>query len=78
MRAAPELLDAPTIVGGCAWLRGGGGWSRRSHISHPSRPKYMKMAQKQTVSPSLIDLKNAESAVFCLKVLNKIYSQDVF
>jgi hypothetical protein len=28
--------------------------------------------------PSLIDFKNAENAIFYLKVLNKIYSQDVF
>jgi hypothetical protein len=35
----PKLLGAPTISGGSARSRGGGGGGHRSQISLPSRPK---------------------------------------
>jgi hypothetical protein len=50
VRAAPELLGAPTTGGGSAWPGGDGGESHRSQISLPSRTKYMKTAKKQAVS----------------------------
>jgi hypothetical protein len=43
--AAPELLGAPTIGGGSARSRGGGGGDHRSQISLQSRPKYTKTAK---------------------------------
>jgi hypothetical protein len=67
---AQELFGAPTIGGGSARPGGGGGGSQRSHISLPSRPECM--------FTSLINLKIAKNTIFYLKVLNKIYSRDVF
>jgi hypothetical protein len=34
--------------------------------------------RKNGYFPALLDLKNAKNAVFYLKLLNKIYSQDIF
>ncbi len=39
MRAAPELLGAPTFGGGIAWPGGGGGGSQKSNKS--SKPPGM-------------------------------------
>ncbi len=58
MRAAPELLGAPTIDGGNAWPGVGEG-SRRSQISLPSCPEGKKNGQ----FPVLNDLKNAKNTV---------------
>jgi hypothetical protein len=41
MRAAPELLGAPTMGGG-AWPGGGGGGSPRCQVSLPSRRNVRK------------------------------------
>jgi hypothetical protein len=68
------LLGAPTIGGGSAWPRGGGGGCQRSQISLQSHPEYTKMAQKWHF-PALNDLKNATMPFFNLQVL---YFQDVF
>jgi hypothetical protein len=77
MRAAQELLGALTIGGGSARPGGGSGGSHRSQISLPSHPECMKTAQKRLFSPTYW-FKNAVNTVFYLKVLNKMYSQDVF
>ncbi len=45
VRAAPELLGAPTMRGGSAQPGGGGGESYRSQISLQSRLKCMKKAK---------------------------------
>jgi hypothetical protein len=45
-----KLLGAPTIVGGSARSRGGGGEGHRSQISLPSRPKCTKTAKKRVIS----------------------------
>jgi hypothetical protein len=44
------LLGAPTIGGGSARPRGGGGGSQKSQISLQSCPEYTKTAQKRSVS----------------------------
>ncbi len=77
MWAAQELLGALTIGKGSSRPGGGGGGSQRNQIRLPSHPECIKTAQKRPV-PTLIDLKIAKNAVFYLKVLNKIYSRDVF
>jgi phosphoribosylformylglycinamidine (FGAM) synthase-like enzyme len=79
VRAAQELLGAPTIlVGGSALPEGCGGGSQRSQIILQSRPKCKKTVQTSWFN-ALVDLKITENAVFFyLIVLNKIYSQDVF
>jgi hypothetical protein len=46
VRAAPELLGAPTIGRGSAQPEGGGEGSPRSQRSLPSHPKYTKTAEK--------------------------------
>jgi hypothetical protein len=69
MRAAQELLGALTIGGGSARPGGGGGGSQ-SQIILPSRPECPKTA--------LIDLKITKNVFFYVKVLYKIYSQDIF
>jgi hypothetical protein len=74
--AAPELLGAPTIDGGSA-RSGGGGGGHRSQIRLPSRPKYMKTAKNGQFCTHFGKY-ITENAVFLSKVLNKIYSQDVF
>ncbi len=77
MWAASELLGAPTMGGGSAQSGGGGGGGHRSQISPPSRLKYTKMA-KNGWFRAHFGLSIAENAVFHSKVLNKIYSRDVF
>jgi hypothetical protein len=74
---AQELLGAPTIGRASAQSGDGGGGSQRSQISLPSRPKYKRWRQNGKF-PALFALKTAENAVFYLKVLNKIYSRDIF
>jgi hypothetical protein len=55
-----------------------GWWSRELKKSNkPAKPpKMYKMAQKWQFS-LIIDVKNAKNIFFYLKVLNKIFSQDV-
>jgi hypothetical protein len=77
VRAAPELLGAPTIRGGSALPGVGGGGSHRSQISLPSRPECTKRRKNSQFS-AIIDFKNTENSVFYLKILLKIYSQEVF
>ncbi len=50
VRAAPELLGAPTVGGGSAQPGGGGGEDHRSQICLPSLPECTKTAQKRPVS----------------------------
>jgi hypothetical protein len=50
VRAAQELLGAPTIGGGSASPGGGGGGSQKKQISLPSRSKCTKTVPKQLVS----------------------------
>jgi hypothetical protein len=64
--AAPELLGAPTIGGGSAWSRGGGGGDYRSQISLQSRPKSTKTAKTRTVS-RMFWLLNRRKRRFSLK-----------
>jgi hypothetical protein len=71
------LLDAPTIGRGSVRPRGGGVGSQRSQIRLQSRLEYTKL-RKNGQFLALNDLKNAEIAVFYLKVLIKIYSHNVF
>ncbi len=47
--AFQTICGAPTIGGGSARPRGGGGWSQRSQISLPSHPECTKTVQKQPV-----------------------------
>ncbi len=66
MRAAPELLGAPTIGRGSAWPGGGGGGGHRSQISLPSRLKYTKTTEKRVVLRTFW-LKNRQKRRFLLK-----------
>ncbi len=54
MRAAQELLGAPTIGGGSAQPWGGGGGNQRSQISLPIHLECMKTAPKRQVTPHLL------------------------
>jgi hypothetical protein len=70
----------PIIGRGSALGQGGGGGGRgglRSQISPPSHPEYTKTAKKRVVSRIFWPI-NHQKDVFRSKVLNKIYSQDVF
>ncbi len=49
MRAAQELLGAPTIGGGSAWPGDGGGGSQRRQISLPSRLECTKRVEKLVI-----------------------------
>jgi hypothetical protein len=66
-----------TIGGGSARPGGGGRGRQRSQINLPSCLVCTKMAPKQPVS-LIIDLKITKNVIFYLKVLNKIYSRNVF
>jgi hypothetical protein len=78
VRAAQKLLATPTIGGGECLGRGWWWWRKSKELNTPpSCPECMKTA-KNGWFPALIDLKIAKDAVFYLKVLNKIYSRDVF
>ncbi len=77
MWVTPELLGAPTIGGGSARSRGGGGGDYRSQLSIPSLLKYTKTAKKWAILRKFW-LINRENAIFRSKVLNKINSRDVF
>ncbi len=57
MRAAPELLGAPTTGGGSARPRGGGGEIPRSHINLHSSTKLPKTVKKRAVSRSFSPIK---------------------
>jgi hypothetical protein len=59
---------------GSARVGGGGGGGQKKSIK-PSKPPGI---YENGRFPTLIYLNNAKNAVFYLKVLNKIYSQDVF
>jgi hypothetical protein len=74
MRAVPELLGAPTIGGGSARPWGGGG----DVIYTFTAVRNSQKRQKNRRFRARFCLKIAENAVFCYKVLNKIYSRDVF
>ncbi len=78
MRAAPELLGAPTIGGGSAQPGVGGGGSPRSQISLPCHPKYTKTAKKRAVSHTFW-LKNPPKCRFSFKsTLKDMYIPDTF
>ncbi len=62
----PELLGAPTIGGGSARSRDGGGEGHKSQISLPSRPKYTKTAKKRAVSHTFWQI-NRQKRCFSLK-----------
>ncbi len=76
MRAAQELLGAPTIGRGECPARGCSRGSQRSQISLPSRPERTKVCQNSKF-PTLIDLKIAENAIFYLKDVTK-YTPETF
>jgi hypothetical protein len=57
--------------------QGGGGGSQRSQISLQSRPEYKKRRKKDWF-PALIDFKMPKTLFLYFKVLNKIYSRDIF
>jgi hypothetical protein len=79
MRAAQDLLCAPTIGRGSA--QPGGGWgSQRSQISTFQAAQNVWKPHQNSRFPALtcIDLKTAKNAIFYLKALNKIYFWDVF
>jgi hypothetical protein len=44
----------------------------------PCQPKYTKKAQRKSGFPHFFGIKITKNAVFRSKVLNEIYSQDVF
>jgi hypothetical protein len=72
VQAAPELLGAPTMAGGSAWTKGGGGGeSHRIQISLRSRPKYTKMAQKTGGFTHFSAYKLPKMPFFALKYLTK-------
>ncbi len=74
--AASELLGAPTIGGGCP-VRGW--WWRGSQKSNkPSKLPEIYKNNKNGRFRARFGLVIAENAVFHSKVLNKIYSQDIF
>jgi hypothetical protein len=73
VKAAQELLGTPTIAGGECPGRGSGEGSLRRQISPQPAEIYKNGAEKKAVS-STFWLKHHENAVFCSKVLNKIYS----
>jgi hypothetical protein len=73
VKAAQELLGAPTIAGGSALAGGSGGGSLRRQISPQPAKIYKNGAEKRAVS-STFWLKHQENTVFRSKVLNKIYS----
>jgi hypothetical protein len=79
VKVAQKLLGAPTSGVGSAWAGSGGGGSYRRHI--PVSPKPAKIYKNGTKNGwffALFGLKIAKKAVFCTKLLNKIYSQDNF
>jgi hypothetical protein len=75
-RAAEELLGASIFGRGNARPGGGGGESKKSN--KPSKVPRMYEWGQNNWFPALFALKITKIVIFCLKVLNKIYSQDVF
>jgi hypothetical protein len=73
VRAAQKLLDVPTIGGGIAQAGDGGRGSQRSQIHPHAAQKVQKWRKTGGFAHYL-----AENVVFRSKVLNKIYSQNVF
>ncbi len=74
MRAAQELLDAPTIGGG---VPGQGVVEEVKGVNYASQ-NVQKWCQNDPF-PALIDLKDAKNTnFFSFKVLNKICPQDIF
>ncbi len=68
MRANPKTAGALTIGGGSAQVEGGGGGSLRSQ-KHPHATRNIRKLRKNGWFTALNDFKNAENAVFFLKVL---------
>jgi hypothetical protein len=77
VKAAQKLLGARTIGVGSARAEGGGGESWRRQIN-PQPAEMHKNGAENCRFCAHFGLKTAENSIFPLKVLNKIYSQDVF
>jgi hypothetical protein len=77
VRAAQELLCAPTIGRGVPGQGVVVEGVKEVKQAFPATRNVQKWCQNSRF-PTLIDLKIAKNAVFYLKVLNKIYSRDVF
>ncbi len=77
MRAAPELLGAPTIGGGSARLGGGGGEIHRSHIYLHSCTKWPKTAKKREVSRTFWPINRRKRRFSALKYLTR-YTHETF
>jgi hypothetical protein len=75
MRAAPELLGAPTIGRG---TRVGDGGSLRSQISLPSCPKYTKSAKKGGFTQFLADKLPKKKLPFFVQKYLKRYIPETF
>ncbi len=73
MRAAHELLVAPTIDGGSSQPGSGGRGSQRSQNRLPSRPECIKRCQNSQFH-ILLDFKIGKNAIFHLKE----YTPDFF
>ncbi len=74
---APELLGAPTIVGGSAQSGGGGGGGHRSQISLPSHPKHTKTAKKTGSFAHILSYKSPKMPFFTQKYLSR-YTHEMF
>jgi hypothetical protein len=77
VKAAQKLVGAPTIRGGSARAGGGGGGRLRRQIS-PQLAENHKNGMEIRRFHALFALKIAKKTVFRSKVLNKVYSKDVF
>jgi hypothetical protein len=78
MRAAPELLGAPTTGGGSARPGGGGGDIHRSHICIPSRPyKIAENGKKTGGFAHVLAYKSPKTPFFAPKYLTT-YTHETF
>ncbi len=78
VRAAPELLGAPTIGGGSARPGGGGGEIHRSHTYMPSQPYEIAKNGKKTGSfAHVLAYKSPKTPFFAQKYLTR-YTRETF
>ncbi len=73
-----KLLGVPTFGGGWAWAGGGGGGgSQRSQI-RPHTAQNVEKQRKNRQFRGHLGLIITKNAIFCSKVLNKIYFRDIY